>query len=131
MPISPLAGKGGPAPKAWPLSGVVSVPLLGDEHDPTLDPLKRAKGLVNPADKRFDCPRWHLGRDTETLPGQKGPVVPGSEGGPRYPAVGNPHDAYDTTADRSAPADRGSLPPRRSRMPLVTGTLRVARRCEA
>ena len=42
-----------------------------DKHYPTLDPKKLAKGKVNPSEFLFDCPRWHLCLDTETIYSQK------------------------------------------------------------
>jgi CRISPR-associated protein Csb2 len=52
---------------------------FSSEHYPTLDPKKLAKGKVNPADFLFDCPRWHLCLDTETIHERKWPTVPGSQ----------------------------------------------------
>src|SRR5262249_28547516 len=49
-----------------------------DEHYPRHDPKKLAKGKVNPADFLFDCPRWHLCLDTETIHSEKWPTVPGA-----------------------------------------------------
>lgn len=46
------------------------------QHVP--DPHK-AKGKVKPADWLFDCPRWHLCLDTETIRSQRWPLVPGSQ----------------------------------------------------
>jgi CRISPR-associated protein Csb2 len=54
------------------------VTAFGDEHYPKFDPNKLAKGKVNPSDFLFDCPRWHLCLDTETLHDKKWPTVPGS-----------------------------------------------------
>jgi CRISPR-associated protein Csb2 len=52
---------------------------FGDEHYPTLDPKKLAQGKVNPANFLFDCPRWHLCIDTETVHEKKWPTVPGAK----------------------------------------------------
>jgi CRISPR-associated protein Csb2 len=52
---------------------------FGDEHYPTLDPKKLAKGNVTPAAFLFDCPRWHLCIDTETVHDKKWPTVPGAK----------------------------------------------------
>lgn len=49
-----------------------------EEHYPTLDPAKLAKGKINPADFLFDCPRWHLCLDTETVHGQRWSSMPGA-----------------------------------------------------
>jgi CRISPR-associated protein Csb2 len=51
---------------------------FADEHYPTHDPKKLASGKVNPADYLFDCPRWHLCLDTETIHSKRWPTVPGS-----------------------------------------------------
>jgi CRISPR-associated protein Csb2 len=52
---------------------------FGDEHYPRHDPKKLAKGKVDPADFLFDCPRWHLCLDTETIHSQMWPTVPGGK----------------------------------------------------
>jgi CRISPR-associated protein Csb2 len=52
---------------------------FSDEHYPTHDPKKLANGKVNPADFLFDCPRWHLCLDTETIHAERWPTVPGSK----------------------------------------------------
>jgi CRISPR-associated protein Csb2 len=52
---------------------------FGDEHYPTLDPKKLANGKVNPSDFLFNCPRWHLCLDTETIHTKKWPTVPGTK----------------------------------------------------
>ncbi len=51
---------------------------FADEHYPTLDPKKLAKGKVNPADFIFDCPRRRLCLDTETIHQNRWPNVPGA-----------------------------------------------------
>lgn len=52
---------------------------FGSEYYPTLDPKKLAKGKINPADFLFDCPRWHLCLDTETLHDKRWSAVPGAK----------------------------------------------------
>jgi CRISPR-associated protein Csb2 len=52
---------------------------FGDEHYPTFDPKKLAKGKVNPSDFLFECPAWHLCLDTETIHSRKWPSVPGAK----------------------------------------------------
>jgi CRISPR-associated protein Csb2 len=49
-----------------------------NEHYPTLDPAKLAKGKVKPAEYLFDCPRWHLCLDTDTIHAERWPTVPGA-----------------------------------------------------
>lgn len=52
---------------------------FSDEHYPKLDPTKLAKGKVKASDYLFDCPRWHLCLDTETIHGERWPMAPGSK----------------------------------------------------
>ena len=52
---------------------------FADTHYPTLDAKKLAKGKVNPKDYLFDCPRWHLCLDTESIHAKRWPTVPGSQ----------------------------------------------------
>ncbi len=47
------------------------------EHYPTHDPNKLKKGL-KPDERLFDCPRWHLCLDTQTIQGRRWPRVPGA-----------------------------------------------------
>jgi CRISPR-associated protein Csb2 len=51
---------------------------FSDEYYPTLDPKKLAKAKVNPLRFLFDCPRWNLCLDTETIHAKRWPTVPGS-----------------------------------------------------
>jgi CRISPR-associated protein Csb2 len=46
---------------------------------PVLDSKKLSKGKVNPSDFLFDCPRWHLCLDTETIHAERWPTVPGAK----------------------------------------------------
>lgn len=52
---------------------------FGDEHYPRLDPKKLARGQVKPADYLFDCPRWHLCLDTETIYAKRWSMIPGAK----------------------------------------------------
>lgn len=52
--------------------------FAGDFY-PTHDPKKLAKGKTKPADFLFDCPRWHLCLDTDTIHAERWPGVPGSQ----------------------------------------------------
>ncbi|RLS53120.1 MAG: type I-U CRISPR-associated protein Cas5/Cas6 [Planctomycetota bacterium] len=52
---------------------------FADTHYPTLDPKKLAKGAVNPANFLFDCPRWHLCIDTQTLHENRWSAMPGTK----------------------------------------------------
>ncbi len=99
---------------------------FGNEHYPTLDPKKLAKGKVNPADYLFDCPRWHLCLDTETIHDNKWPTVPGA----RWVNYTRP---LETTAMHAKSPSHPRHKPTVARflldgpvLPLVTDTLRVA-----
>lgn len=50
-----------------------------DTYYPSHDPKKLAKGKVSFADYLFDCPRWHLCIDTQTLHENRWSSVPGSQ----------------------------------------------------
>ncbi len=52
---------------------------FGDDHYPAHDKKKLAKGDVKLEDFLFDCPRWHLCLDTETLHKNRWPSAPGSK----------------------------------------------------
>jgi CRISPR-associated protein Csb2 len=49
------------------------------QHYPTFDPKRLAQGKVKPSDFLFDCPRWHLCLDTETIHSKRWPTVPGAK----------------------------------------------------
>jgi CRISPR-associated protein Csb2 len=51
---------------------------FSSEHYPVLDPKKLTKGKVQSKDYLFDCPRWHLCLDTETIHAQRWSLVPGA-----------------------------------------------------
>jgi CRISPR-associated protein Csb2 len=52
--------------------------FLDDEHYPTFDPAKLAKGRIPASRFLFDCPRWHLCLDTETIHEERWSSVPGA-----------------------------------------------------
>jgi CRISPR-associated protein Csb2 len=52
--------------------------FTGDFY-PAHDPKNLAKGKVKPAEFLFDCPRWHLCLDTDTIHAERWPGVPGSQ----------------------------------------------------
>lgn len=81
--------------------------VFSDEHYPTHDAGKLAKGKINPSDYLFDCPPWHLCLDTEAIHAKRWPTVPGS----RWVNYARP-------IEKTRPARR-SIPARRSR-PAVT-----------
>ncbi len=98
---------------------------LGDEFYPTLDPKALKKGL-KPADFLFDCPRWHLCLDTQTIHDRRWSGVPGSVwqdySRPREVAMVPPqrHFASRKTITLARFALDGPV------LPLVTATLPLA-----
>jgi CRISPR-associated protein Csb2 len=76
LPLGPAeSGDPNPVPVLCPDPGTA----FADEHFPTPDAKRLAKGKLNPSDFLFDCPRWHLCLDTETISGQKWSIVPGAK----------------------------------------------------
>jgi CRISPR-associated protein Csb2 len=69
-----------------------------DRHYPSIDPKKLERGKVNPSQFLFDCPRWHLCLDTETIHAEKWPSVPGT----RWMNYARPMEASPMTAEQSA-----------------------------
>jgi CRISPR-associated protein Csb2 len=51
---------------------------FSDDYYPRHDPKKLAQGKIKPAEFLFDCPRWHLCLDTETIHAERWPRVPGA-----------------------------------------------------
>jgi CRISPR-associated protein Csb2 len=100
--------------------------LFGSEHYPTLDPKKLAKGKVNPSDFLFDCPRWHLCLDTETIHEKKWPTIPGAE----WVYFTRPQEANRLPAKPSPPKQAAPTVARflldGPVLPLVTDTLQIA-----
>jgi CRISPR-associated protein Csb2 len=99
---------------------------FSDEHYPTQDPKKLATGKVNPADFLFDCPRWHLCLDTETIHKMRWPTVPGA----KWVNYTSPKEVRSAHAT-AKPAEK--QPPTVARflldapvLPLVTDTIRVS-----
>ena len=68
---------------------------FGSEHYPTHDPKKLKKGL-NPQDYLFDCPRWHLCLDTETIHERKWSQVPGA----KWEMYARPAERFTSTPER-------------------------------
>lgn len=66
-------------PNPIPLLCLDKASAFADEHYPKPDEKKLRAGKVNPKDYLFDCPRWHLCLDTETIHSEKWPRVPGSK----------------------------------------------------
>src|SRR5665213_3239417 len=76
LPIGPTApDEPNPIAVFCPDPGTV----FSDTYYPILDPGKLASGKVNPTQFLFDCPRWHLCLDTETIHAQRWPEVPGAK----------------------------------------------------
>lgn len=93
---------------------------FGNEHYPEVD--RKTK----PEKRLFDCPRWHLCLDTETIHAEKWPTVPGS----KWVNYARPTERPAATA-RSTPPERQKPTVARFLLdgpvlPLVTDTLPVA-----
>jgi CRISPR-associated protein Csb2 len=103
---------------------------FGSEHYP-LPPTEKAirKGL-KPSDLLFDCPRWHLCLDTETIHSERWPQMPGA----RWVSYSRSADVFTRRAAPSAPSVHPNRElPKVARflldgpvLPLVTNTVRVA-----
>lgn len=97
---------------------------LRDEHYPSPDPRRLKKGL-RPDDLLFDCPRWHLCLDTQTIHDKRWPRAPGSLWKNYIISSRELHDRRPGSVPRSNPTvarfalDGPVLPP-------VEDTLRVA-----
>lgn len=100
--------------------------VFSDTHYPTFDPKKLAKNAVNPTEFLFDCPRWHLCLDTETIHKERWPTVPGAK-----------WVNYARVSEGAAPRVKRAARPRPDPivarfmldgpvLPLVTDTVRVA-----
>jgi CRISPR-associated protein Csb2 len=70
---------------------------FSDLHYPRFDQKKLAQGEVKPEEFLFDCPRWHLCLDTETMHREKWPALPGS----RWVNYTRPAEATTTPATLS------------------------------
>jgi CRISPR-associated protein Csb2 len=119
-----------PAPETDPNPVPVFCPdpatAFGNEHYPTVDPKKLAKGKVNPCDFLFDCPHWHLCLDTETIHGARWPTIPGA----KWVNFTRPNESNCILA-KSTPSERSKPTVARFLLdgpvlPLVTETIRVA-----
>jgi len=97
-------------------------------HYPMLDAKKLAQGKINPSEFLFDCPRWHLCLDTETIHAKRWPTVPGS----RSVSFTRPTGRSERIARKRSKS--GSFPPPTIArfmldapvLPLTTDTVRVA-----
>jgi CRISPR-associated protein Csb2 len=99
---------------------------FGDQYYPTFDRNKLRQGKINPSEYLFDCPRWHLCLDTETIHSEKWPTVPGT----RWLNYTRPPE-ISAMPVIAKPADRESPTVARylldsAILPLVTDTLSVA-----
>jgi CRISPR-associated protein Csb2 len=100
--------------------------MFGNEHYPALDSKKLAKGKVNPSDFLFDCPRWHLCLDTETIHKAKWPAVPGARWvNYTRPPETDPVPGKSKVIERSYPSVARFLLDGPV-LPLLTDTVRVA-----
>lgn len=102
---------------------------FGDEHYPAPPNAEKLKKGLKPGDYLFDCPRWHLCLDTETIHAKRWPRVPGA----RWVSYARPADAFTKPATQviQEPAKRRLLTVARFLLdgpvlPLATDTVRVA-----
>ncbi|QJW94169.1 type I-G CRISPR-associated protein Csb2 [Frigoriglobus tundricola] len=102
---------------------------FGDEHYPPKPDAKALKKGLKPGDLLFDCPRWHLCLDTETIHGERWPRVPGSA----WVSYARPANAFTRRTAPAAPPARAARLPTVARflldgpvLPFVTNTIRVA-----
>jgi len=68
----------GPTEELVPVFCPDQATAFGSEHYPPAPDAKAIKKGLKPNEFLFDCPRWHLCLDTETIHGEKWPRVPGS-----------------------------------------------------
>ena len=100
---------------------------FGSEFYPQHDAKKLKAGKIDPAKFHFDCPRWHLCLDTQTIHEERWPRVPGAKW-VNYAAVA-PAPMGAPARPRAASADRPTV----ARflldgpvLPLKTETIAVA-----
>ena len=100
---------------------------FGSEHYPQHDAKKLKAGKIDPAKYHFDCPRWHLCLDTQTIHEERWPRVPGAKW-VNYASVA-PAAMVAPARPRAAAADRPTV----ARLlldgpvlPLKTETIAVA-----
>jgi CRISPR-associated protein Csb2 len=74
----PICEAGIDDPNPIPLFCPDPATVFAGEHYPNLDAKKLAQGKINPSEFLFDCPRWHLCLDTESIHAKRWPIVPGS-----------------------------------------------------
>jgi CRISPR-associated protein Csb2 len=99
---------------------------FGDEHYPTHEPKALKRGL-KPGELLFDCPRWHLCLDTQTIHDRRWSGVPGSMW-IHYtrPAADSP--SAQPTVPRRPAATFARFALDGPVLPLVTATLPLAER---
>ncbi len=102
------------------------VTAFGGEHYPILDRKELAAGKVSPSNFLFDCPRWHLCLDTETIHAKKWSTVPGT----RWVNYTRPLEASHVTTNLRT-SDMHEFTIARFMLdgpvlPLATDTIRVA-----
>lgn len=103
---------------------------FGSEHYPPLPTEKAIRKGLKPGDLLFDCPRWHLCLDTETIHSERWPQVPGT----RWVSYARSADAFTRRVTTSASSTRPNRAlPTVARflldgpvLPFVTNTVRIA-----
>ncbi len=100
--------------------------VFGDDHYPKFDGKKLARGQINPSEFLFDCPRWHLCIDTETIYRERWSMVPGT----MWMNYTRPKEATGSrpivNAQRRPPATLARIALDAPVLPLITESLPVA-----
>ncbi|MCE9565526.1 MAG: type I-U CRISPR-associated protein Cas5/Cas6 [Planctomycetes bacterium] len=120
----------GPAEELVPVFCPDPATAFGNDHYPPAPDAKAIKKGLKPGDLLFDCPRWHLCLDTETIHSEKWPRVPGST----WVSYAREVSAFTGKATPTAPSpSQDKYRPTVARflldgpvLPLVTHTVRVA-----
>lgn len=99
---------------------------FGHEHYPPVPDAKKIKKGLKPDELLFDCPRWHLCLDTQTIHGERWPSVPGT----KWLSYVRPIECASVTARPKRPPEKQFKVARflldGPVLPLVTDTVGVA-----
>ena len=103
--------------------------VFDDEHYPPPPDARKVKKGLKPDEHLFDCPRWHLCLDTQTIHAERWPRVPGA----RWVGYARSTEAVTETAVPTSQQPRPRNQPTVARflldgpvLPLITDALRVA-----
>jgi CRISPR-associated protein Csb2 len=102
---------------------------FADDHYPLPADARKGKKGLKPEEHLFDCPRWHLCQDTQTVHAERWPRVPGA----RWVSYARSTEAVTESAAARPQQARPRKQPTVARflldgpvLPLITDTLRVA-----